>query len=120
MGEAVMKKMKEPKLIREINEIINNPDLHFWIKCKQLTLVKTYDRPGSEKGRKLIRKFFKTCAGKYQDRFESAYVRPFLEAWFGRTAHDYVHGKDLDRDLSAKIGRNPRGIKIIASLDICL
>ena len=63
---------KEYKLIREIKAIIDNPDLHFWIKCKQLVKIKTYDRPGSNDGRCMVEDFFKTCAGKYKDRFESA------------------------------------------------
>ena len=33
---------KDPKLIREINAIINDPSLHFWIKCKQLVKIKIH------------------------------------------------------------------------------
>ena len=104
---------KDYKLIREIKEIINNPDLHFWIKCKEVVRIKTYGRPGAWKGEKMIRDFFKTCAGKYKDRFESAYVRPYYERWESRDAYDYVNNAYLNEDLSAKIGRSPRGIKII-------
>ena len=104
---------KEYKLIREIKEIIDNPDLHFWIKCKQLVKIKTYDRPGSYEGSELIRKFFKTCAGKYEDRFENAYVRPYYDGWRDdRDAFDYVNNIRLNANLSAKIGRKSKGIKI--------
>jgi hypothetical protein len=77
--------MKETKLIREIRAITDNPDLHFWIKCKQLVNIKTYDRPGSYEGSKLIRNFLKRPAGRLQDRFDTAYVRPYLDAWEMRT-----------------------------------
>lgn len=105
--------MRTPKLIRDIKAITDNPDLHFWIKCKELTQIETYNRPGSDKGAELIRKFFKTCAGRFQTRFETAYVRPYLDNWHDN-AHDYVAGKDLNNDLTCKIGRRPRGIKDIA------
>lgn len=103
---------KDYKLIREIKEIINNPDLHFWIKCKEVVRIKTYGRPGAWKGEGMIRDFFKTCAGKYKDRFESAYVRPYYERWKNRDAYDYVNNDYLNKNPSAKIGRNPRGIKL--------
>jgi hypothetical protein len=100
------------KLIREIKEIIDNQELHFWIKCKQLVKIKTYNRPGSYEGGEMIREFFKTCAMEYKDRFESAYVRPYFETWEDRSAYDYVNNDYLNKDPSAKIGRNPRGIKL--------
>ncbi|MCK5615043.1 hypothetical protein KAR91_74965 [Candidatus Pacearchaeota archaeon] len=106
-----MRPKKEPKLIREIKEITDNSDTHFWIKCKELTKIKTYSRPGSQKGERLIRIFFKTCAGRLNSRFESAYIRPYLDNW--RDDHrfyDYVNEKDLNNDLTCKIGRQPRGI----------
>jgi hypothetical protein len=98
------KKKKDYKLIREIKEIINNPGLHWWIKCKRLVKIKTYGRPGSWESEKIVRDFFKTCAGKYEDRFKSAYVRPYHEFW-------------EDRDVSAKIGRSPRGMNIVKPAD---
>ena len=104
---------KDPKLIREINAIINDPSLHFWIKCKQLAKIKIHNRPGSYEGAELIRNFFKTCAGKYKDRFENAYVRPYYDNWSDRSAYDYVNNAYLNEDPSAKIGRNPRGVKFI-------
>ena len=109
-------KRKDPKLIREIREIINNPELHFWTKCKHLTFIEAYNRPGSQEGEKLITEFFETCAGKYKNRFESAYVRPYLNNWQDRDAYDHVRKVDLNNDLTAKIGRNPRGIKTIRKL----
>ena len=104
---------KDSKLIREIKEIIGNPDLHFWIKCKQLVKIKIHNRPSSYEGAELIRKFFKTCAGKYKDRFETAYVRPYCDNWNDRSAYDHVKNAYLNEDPSAKIGRNPRGIKFV-------
>lgn len=107
--------MRTPKLIRDITAITDNPDLHFWIKCKELTQIETYNRPGSWEGNKLKRVFFETCAGRFKNRFESAYVRPYLDNWSDDyNAHDYVAGKDLNNDLTCKIGRRPRGIKDIA------
>ena len=106
-------KMKETKLLREIKEITDNPDLHFWIKCKKLVKIKTSDRPGSYEGSKLIRSFFKKPAGRFQDKFDTAYVRPYLDAWVGRQAFDHVNSKYLNEDLSCKIGRAPRGISVI-------
>ena len=106
---------KDYKLIRKIKEIIDNPSLHFWIKCKQLVKIKTYDRPSSYEGAELIRKFFKTCAGKYKDRFKTAYVRPYCDNWNDRSAYDYVNNAYLNEDPSAKIGRSPRGIKFVLS-----
>lgn len=108
-------KKKDTKLIREIKTIVDNPDLHFWIKCKQLTSVKTYNRPGSCRAASMIRNFFKTCAGKYKDRFESAYVRPYLSAW-DYNHYDHVNEMPLNQDLKSlksMIGSFPRGIKII-------
>lgn len=107
-------KTKDPKLIREIKEIINNTDMHFWTKCKHLVEIETYNRPGSWKGDKLKRVFFETCAGRFKNRFESAYVRPYLDNW--RDDHrfyDYVNEKDLNNDLTCKIGRQPRGMSDI-------
>ena len=105
------------KLIREIKAIIDNPDLHFWIKCKQLVLIETYNRPGSYEGGKLIREFFLVCAGKYKDRFESAYVRPYLNNWEDdHDGYDYVRKIEINDNKEVKIGRNPRGIKIIKSI----
>ena len=102
------------KLIREIKAIIDNPDLHFWIKCKQLVLIETYNRPGSYEGGKLIREFFLVCAGKYKDRFESAYVRPYLNNWKDdHDGYDHVRKIEINDNKEVKIGRNPRGIKII-------
>lgn len=106
-------KTKDPKLIREIKEIINNPDTHFWIKCKLLVGIETYNRPGSWKGDKLKREFFETCAGRFKDRFESAYVRPYLDSWGDVNVYDYVNSVQLNNDKSLKIGRNPRGIGLI-------
>lgn len=107
--------MKTTKLLRDIKKITANPDLHFWIKCKELTKIKTYNRPGSHEGEKLKRGFFETCAGRFKDRFESAYVRPYLDNWRDDyNAHDYVTGKDLNNGLTCKIGRRPRGITNIA------
>jgi hypothetical protein len=107
--------LKPSKLIREIKKITDNPDLHFWIKCKELTKIKTYNRPGSQEGGKLIRFFFETCAGRFKNRFESAYVRPYLDNWRDDyRAYDYVNKKDLSNDLACKIGRHPRGIVGIA------
>lgn len=112
-----MKKKKEYKLIREINEIIENPDLHFWIKCKELTQIETHCRPGSYAGAKLVRSFFKTCAGKYKDQFESAYVRPYSDnCWWADRHYDLVNKIDLDQDKTTMIGRTPRGIKLIRKL----
>lgn len=108
-----MRRKKEPKLIREIKEIINNPDMHFWIKCKRLVKIETYNRPGSWKGDKLKREFFETCAGRFKDRFESAYVRPYLDSWGDVNVYDYVNSVQLNNDKSVKIGRNPRGIGLI-------
>ena len=105
-------KKKDTKLIREIKAIVDNPDLHFWVKCKQLTSVKTYNRPGSCRAAGMIRNFFKTCAGKYKDRFESAYVRPYLSAW-DYNHYDHVNEMPLNQDLKSMIGSFPRGIKII-------
>lgn len=105
---------KEPKLIREIKKITNNPDMHFWIKCKLLTNIETYNRPGSSKGEELKREFFETCAGRLGDWFKSAYVRPYLNGWNDdRNAYDYVKNIRLNGNRSAKIGRDPRGIKLI-------
>lgn len=73
--------IKEPKLIRDIQAIVNDSEIHFWTKCKKLALIKTHNRPGSYAGEGLIREFFKTCAGKHQARFDSAYVRPYLNDW---------------------------------------
>lgn len=107
--------MKTPKLIRDIKAITDNPDLHFWMKCKELTKIETYNRPGSWKGAGLIRKFFETCAGRFQSHFESAYVRPYLDNWSDDyNAYDYVNKKDLNKNLECKIGRQPRGIIDIA------
>ncbi|MCK5610498.1 hypothetical protein KAR91_51975, partial [Candidatus Pacearchaeota archaeon] len=112
--------MKDPKLIREIKTITDNPDLHFWIKCKGLTKIKTYNRPGSCKGEGLIRKFFETCSGRFQTRFESAYVRPYLDNWRDDYRHyDYVNEIDLNDDRACKIGRRPRGITDIAKKNNC-
>ena len=108
-----MSKTKEPKLIREIQAIVNNPAMHFWIKCKKLALIETCNRPASYKGEDLIREFFKTCAGKYQTRFDSAYVRPYCNAWEDdRRCYDYVRRMQLNDNLAAKIGRSPRGVDI--------
>ena len=92
---------KNSKLIREIKAIADNPDLHFWTKCKELTKVKTHNRPGSWEGKEEIRKFFKTCAGRFHDRFESAYVRPYFDAWPDKypSAFDHVNKKDLYLNL---------------------
>jgi hypothetical protein len=106
--------LKTSKLIRDIKEIADNPDLHFWIKCKKLTKIKTYNRPGSYEGSELIRGFFETCAGRFQNRFESAYVRPYLYGWRDSNAYDYVNKKRLNNNLACKIGRRPRGITDIA------
>lgn len=105
-------KAKEPKLIREIKEIIDNKEMHFWTKCKLLVVIKTRNRLGSYNGRGMIRAYVEKCAGKYRDRFDTAYVRPYLESWVDRDAYDYVNSKSLNEDPSAKIGRNPRGIKL--------
>jgi len=111
-GGGAMK--KSPKLIREIQAIINDSAMHFWIKCKKLVLIKTYNRPGSYEGAALIREFFKTCAGKHQARFDSAYVRPYLNEWADdRRCFDHVKGAPLNDNLAAKIGRSPRGMKIV-------
>jgi len=100
---------KIQKLIRDIKTITDNPDLHFWIKCKELTRIKTYDRPGSTEGERLIMAFFRTCAGRFKDRFESAYVRPYLDSWRDDFRHyDYVNKKNLNNDFTCKIGRKPR------------
>ena len=109
--------MKDTKLIRDIKEITDNPDIHFWIKCKRLTKVATYGRPGSYEGESLIRQFFKTCAGRFKDRFDTAYVRPYLDRWEGRQTYDYVNKKQLNDDLSCKIGKSPRGIKLTDKID---
>ncbi len=108
---------KEPKLIREINEITNNEDLHFWIKCKLLSEIETYNRPGNYKGEAVIGKFFAECAGRFHDRFESAYVRPYLNSWRDRSAYDYVNHCDLNACLASKIGRKPRGINMLEPVD---
>jgi len=105
--------IKEPKLIREIQAIINDSAMHFWIKCKKLALIETCNRPGSYKGEGLIREFFKTCAGKHQARFDSAYVRPYLDDWADdRRCYDYVREARLNDNREAKIGRTPRGVEI--------
>lgn len=112
--------MKKPKLIRDIKEITGNPDLHFWVKCKELTKIETYNRPGSCDGEKLIRKFFETCAGRFQARFESAYAKPYLNNWEDDYRHyDYVNEVDLNDDRACKIGRKPRGITNIAKKNNC-
>ncbi|MCK4830457.1 hypothetical protein KA005_82835, partial [bacterium] len=111
-----MRLKKEPKLIREIKKITDNPNMHFWIKCKQLVKIETYYRPGSWKGDKLKREFFETCAGRLKDRFESAYVRPYLDSWGDVNVYDHVNSVQLNNDKSVKIGRNPRGIELIQNL----
>lgn len=104
---------KQPKLIREVSEIIDG-DEHWWIKCKKLAPIETRSRPGCNKANGIIRDFFESCAGRHQERFESAYVRPYLQHWWhdGRRAYDHVNQKHLNEDLTAKIGKNPRGIKL--------
>lgn len=105
--------IKEPKLIRDIQAIVNDSEIHFWTKCKKLALIKTHNRPGSYAGEGLIREFFKTCAGKHQARFDSAYVRPYLNDWGDdHRGYDYVREARLNDNMAAKIGRTPRGVEI--------
>ena len=105
-------KKNKSKLIREINEIIDDPDLHFWIKCKKLTEIETRNRPGCDKGERKMYHFFETCAGTHKDYFESAYIRPILHGrWYVR-GYDYVNEMKLNQNEASTIGQLPRGIKV--------